>query len=53
MPIVGLKACEGMDLNQVGNPSTAGTGCGRMASSSGGQRNLKLICPSPAPAEFI
>src|SRR5258708_1703243 len=35
-----LYAAAGIDLNQSGIPSTAGIGRGRIASSSGGQRNV-------------
>ncbi len=35
-----LKAFAGMLLNQSGMPITAGIGRGRIASSSGGQRNV-------------
>src|ERR1700693_5865389 len=35
-----LNAFAGIVLNQSGIPSTAGIGCGRIASNSGGQRNM-------------
>src|SRR5882757_8907992 len=35
-----LNAFAGIDLNQSGIPNTAGIGRGRIASSSGGQRNV-------------
>ena len=41
--LAALNAFGGIDLNQSGSPSTAGTGRGRMASSSGGQRKVIVI----------
>src|SRR5215813_1670772 len=41
-PAVGLNALPGIALNHSGSPRTAGTGRGRMASSSGGQRKTIL-----------
>src|SRR5262245_5764286 len=41
-PTVSLKALLGSDLNHSGKPCTAGTGFGRIDSSSGGQRKTTL-----------
>src|SRR6516165_5246823 len=46
--VISLKAAAGIDLNQSGSPDTAGIGRGRMASSSGGQRNVMAGDPASA-----
>src|ERR1700730_13469883 len=49
-----LNAFAGIALNQSGIPSTAGIGRGRIASSSGGQRNVMVgASASGASASFV
>src|SRR6478752_5045011 len=41
--LMALKACVGIAFSQLGRPSEAGIGGGRIPSSSAGQRNLSVM----------